>query len=645
MKTTKRILSIVLICAMLLTLLPSAAFAADEVNTEPQQSFFERVGNWFRTTFDFLTPAGPEAQNIGIQPLGTVTHTGTVGTGGAPWRLYDDGTLVVSAGHVQSTSTTSSPWNARSSAITQIIFEGENTLGPSLRSLFRSLPHVTTIVGLENWDTGSVTDMQGMFQSAGSAISGSGIYLDISAWDTGNVTTMQSMFQGARMMSAVDLSGWNTGNVTHMGGMFSDAWNLTSTGDLSNWNVSNVTQMHGMFQITRNLTFIGDLSNWDTGNVTNMDRMFWGVASLASIGDFSIGDLSNWDVSSVTSMGQMFQGGHPLTSIGDLSNWDVSNVTNMGQMFLHSNHLTCIGDISNWNTSNVTWMSMMFANTGLTSLDLSGWDTSNVTGMQEMFAGMSNLVSLDLSGWDTGSLVEWGNPSQTWMLATNLMFQGTTSLRVLTLSEDFRFIDGTRASIPGVPNNATFTGRWQNVGNGTIDNPLGDYVFTSAQLMQNFNGAIHADTWVWQPHDHARPVPRIIELNRSGTDTPFDPVPVGYPDAFLISTRIQNISSAPTGGLTVTISGLNASSFEITHISRAAAIGVYYLLPSGSDMTADIPSLPVGNTSYLPSNRRFLIQPIAGLPTGTYTARVTVSVDNHPSGEFDEYFDLVFIVE
>ena len=261
------------------------------------------------------------------------------------------------------------------------------------------------------------------------------------------------------------------------------------------------------------------------------------------------------------------------------------------------------------------------------------WDTSAVTSMTSMFWGTSALMSLDLSGWDTRNVTDMDQ-----------MF-GHSGVRQLTLGVNFVFAGGTAAALRPVPNDATFTGYWQNVGTGTIDNPLGDYVFTSAEFMQNFNGAIHADTWVWQPHDHARPAPRIIQLNRSGTDTPFDPVLAGYPNAFLFSTHVQNISNAPTGGLTVTISGPNASSFEITHLSRAAAIGVYYLLLNGSDITADLPSLPVGNTTYLPSSRRFLIQPMAGLTAGTYTARVTVSVDNHPSGEFDEYFDVEFIVE
>ena len=77
------------------------------------------------------------------------------------------------------------------------------------------------------------------------------------------------------------------------------------------------------------------------------------------------------------------------------------------------------------------------------------------------------------------------------------MFAGMTSLRELTLGRQFEF--GNVAGLPAVRLTPVFTGRWQNVGSGTIENPQGSFVFTSAQLMSGFNGETMADTWVWQP--------------------------------------------------------------------------------------------------------------------------------------------------
>ena len=53
--------------------------------------------------------------------------------------------------------------------------------------------------------------------------------------------------------------------------------------------------------------------------------------------------------------------------------------------------------------------------------------------------------------------------------------------------------------LPGVNSTNEFTEIWQNVGNGTTNRPTGNHIFTSSQLMAQFNDATMADTFVWQP--------------------------------------------------------------------------------------------------------------------------------------------------
>jgi len=285
-------------------------------------------------------------------------------------------------------------------------------------------------------------------------------------------------------------------------------------------------------------------------------------------------------------------------------------------------------------------MGYMFRNSGIVTIEgTSGWNTENVTSMRYMFNRASNLTAIDLSSWNLGSLPHWSNHHR--------KFQFATVLRELTLGENFTFFNTAATFLPPVPDNANYpgyVGLWRNVGTGTVSNPQGTFMFTSNELQENFDGAIHADTWVW----YWGPAPtanRIIQLNRSGVVTPLAPQAVGYVRAPRFSTVVQNVSDAVTGGLTVTISGPNASAFEIVFISREASIGVYETLPGGGAVTLDIPSLAVGNAANLHSNRRFLIQPVTGLAAGTYTARVTVSVDSDLTNQFDEYFDLVFVVQ
>jgi len=630
-KTTKRVFSILLICTMLLTALPSMAFATDQ-DAESQSSIMERVRAVIEAA---AVPTGAEVQGIQRTASGTL--------GGAPWTL-SNGIVTVGSGLVR---VNSNPWRDHRNSITQIVFTGTNTIGPSIANLFNELPNLTTIVGIENWDTSDVTSMRGLFAN------------------------------NHRLTSVGDLSNWDTSNVTDMSWMFANARALTSVGDLSNWDTSLTTTMASMFQATIELTSLDFISNWNTSNVTDMRGMFRAASELTSL------DLSSWNTSNVTTMQDMFRDARALTSIGDLSNWD----------------------------------------------------TSNVTYMREIFRDARSLTSLNLSGWDTSSMAS--------TMSQYFMFLMTGSLRELTLGSNFTFTrrGSNNQFMPDAPNNADFSGFWRNVGTGTVSDPQGVFIFTAAQLVNNYNGAIHADTWVWQPRSQVTDPPptvsvgtqdgtmtagqagtvafpvttanipngsytvtvanlptgvtvqgqvtitngsgtltlagdtttlegvhnnltltisgetshtftlwidstpnRIIQLNRSGIVTPFAPQPVGYTRLLRFSTVVQNISDTPTGDLTVTISGPNASAFEITHISREAAIGVYYRLPSTAS-ALDIPSLAVGNAADLHSSRRFLIQPVAGLPVGTHTARVTVSVDSDLAGEFDEYFYVEFVVQ
>jgi len=268
---------------------------------------------------------------------------------------------------------------------------------------------------------------------------------------------------------------------------------INSVGGVSPWNAHraqitriNITgsltagsSLRSFFDGLNQVTEIEGLDRIDTSGVTNMVAMFQSTHGLTGL------DVSNWDTSNVTDMAWMFNGAISLTEL-DLSGWNTSRVTDMGVMF-QSTHSLARLDISTWDTRNVTSMGFMFTNAReLASLDVSNWDVRNVRNMNSMFAGLSSLRSLDLSNWDTRNVT-----------SMNSMFAAVSSLRSLTLGRNFRFI-GT-PSLPTVRSTNEFTGMWQNVGNGTIERPTGSHVFTSAQLIAQFNGATMADTWVWQP--------------------------------------------------------------------------------------------------------------------------------------------------
>jgi len=381
-------------------------------------------------------------------------QAGANGIQGAPWTLYDNGTLEVGGGFIH-VSANISPWNQYSDTITQVVFTDSITAGTSLRSLFRHFRYVTTIEGLELFDTSDVTTMAYMFLNNHLLE-----YANVSNWDTSNVTQMQSMFARAHQLITLDVSNWDTSQVTNMHNLFFNAYAINNL-DVSNWDTGNVTTMHNTFRGTNSLTRLYTLG-WDTANVINMSYMFLSAHSLEYV------NVSNWDTSHVTEMQSMFARTHSLTNL-DVSNWDTSQVTNMHNMFFNAHSLI--------------------------SLDASNWDTRNVASMYNMFRGANSLTTLNVSGWDTRNVARMMH-----------MFLNATSLNTLTLGENFVFIDNT--SLPRIRETDEFTGFWQNVGDGVAMNPRGRYLLTSAELQERYEGATMADTFVWQPTN-----PEVCEFN------------------------------------------------------------------------------------------------------------------------------------
>lgn len=112
-------------------------------------------------------------------------------------------------------------------------------------------------------------------------------------------------------------------------------------------------------------------------------------------------------------------------------------------------------------------------------------DTSKVTDMSNMFSNMKSLTSLDLSNFDT-------------LKATNqsYMFNNMKSLSKLTLGTKVMLKDN--AALPSLSISGKYSGKWINVGKGTVEVPKGVNIWSSQELMKSYDGSKHADTYVWQ---------------------------------------------------------------------------------------------------------------------------------------------------
>ncbi|MBC1929017.1 BspA family leucine-rich repeat surface protein [Listeria innocua] len=229
-----------------------------------------------------------------------------------------------------------------------------------------------------------------------------------------------------------------------------------------------------------------DLSNLDTSDVTSMKAMF-SESRATSL------NLSNFDTRKVTDMFCMFQGSHVPNL--DLSNFDTRNVTDMGWMFNLSTTTRSI-DVSSFDTSKVTNMHSMFRDTDglISSLDLSNFDTNNVTDMRYMFRG-STASTIDMSSFNTSKVINMSDMFYSY---------APTQPQNIILGSQFQFLS-ISVNLYNPPTSTDYTGKWQNVGSGTVDKPKGSFVGTATELMSTYDGSTMADTYVWQP--------MLIEVN------------------------------------------------------------------------------------------------------------------------------------
>ena len=234
-----------------------------------------------------------------------------------------------------------------------------------------------------------------------------------------------------------------------------------------------------MFKGLTEVKTIENISYLDVSQVYAFDSAFEDMKSLKSL------DLSSWDTSYKSSYSSSFHstfsGMSSLTYL-NVSTWDVSQGGIMTMMFAGTSSLESL-DISRWNTDSLFNTANMFLGSGLKSLDLSNWNMSKVSNMNQMFAN-SHIESLNLSGWDnSGAYYRDG-------VFSNI------SIKQLVLGP--KIILYPEMNLPDVLVNESYTGKWINVGIGTIESPKGTNIWSSMELLNRYNGAKDADTYVWE---------------------------------------------------------------------------------------------------------------------------------------------------
>lgn len=145
---------------------------------------------------------------------------------------------------------------------------------------------VITSLNVSNW---KVENFNFLFKDLGSLTTLTGI----NQWDTSEALTMRYSFFDCKSLATLDLSGWNTSNITSMMSMFENCTSLTTL-NVSTWDTRKVRDTSSMFDYCTKLTTL-DLSGWHTDSLTNTAYMFDGCVALKTL------DMRNFDFSNISS--------------------------------------------------------------------------------------------------------------------------------------------------------------------------------------------------------------------------------------------------------------------------------------------------------------------------------------------------------
>lgn len=278
-----------------------------------------------------------------------------------------------------------------------------------------------TMSGISNWTVTNVTDMSGAFKEANI------VNLEmLSAWRPTSVTNLNSTFSSIPGLTSLDgLEEWNTNPESSaletMSDTFSNNPDLTDLGALSDWNVSKVTNMSSTFaNISADNLYA--LSDWNVASVVNMKCIFAGgkyiytvnnhaFSNLGcdSIGDYrepfggvkSLAGVENWHTDSLENMNGLVMGS-ALSDLSSISGWNIDKVKDIRYITTHTN-IASLEPMLGWTMDNLEYLSFARSKK-LTSLHgIENWNVKKVANMD--FSYMDSLADISaLLDWETDSL-------------------------------------------------------------------------------------------------------------------------------------------------------------------------------------------------------------------------------------------------
>ena len=306
-------------------------------------------------------------------------------------------------------------WYAISKNIKKVVFDASfaNARPTSCFMWFRGCENLTTIEGIEYFNTENVTNMRYMFDLCKSLKS-----LDLTNFNTENVTDMYYMFAYCTSLESLDLTNFNTAKVTNMAGMFQRCFALKTIYASDKFVTDQVTESTCMFSDCLNLKDY--TSSKEDHTYANCTTGYFTPGCGYAMFDAATGTLT------FSYKGVKPEGAYDLNEGDNTPEWISKNSyvkkvvfdasfaytrpTSFFSWFRGCENLTTIEGIEYLNTENVENMSSMFRDCyALESLDLSSFNTAKVTSMSRMFYICKALTTIYASDKFVTNKVTNGN--------------------------------------------------------------------------------------------------------------------------------------------------------------------------------------------------------------------------------------------
>ena len=307
-------------------------------------------------------------------------------------------------------------WYAIRENIKKVVFDASfaNARPTSCFMWFKGCSNLTTIEGIEYFNTENVTNMRYMFDLCKSLKS-----LDLTNFNTENVTDMYYMFNYCTSLESLDLTNFNTAKVTNMAGMFQRCFALKTIYASDKFVTDQITEGSCMFSDCLNLKDYTSSKEdhtyancGPTGYFTygRGYAMFDGVTGTLTFSYKGVKPEGAYDLNEGDNTPEWISKNSYVKKVVFDASFANARPTSCFSWFRGCENLTTIEGIEYLNTENVENMSSMFRDCyALESLDLSSFITAKVTSMSHMFYICKALTTIYASDKFVTDQVTYGN--------------------------------------------------------------------------------------------------------------------------------------------------------------------------------------------------------------------------------------------